>query len=55
MVLDLRSWVQFPPTTQFSVAHIPPSLAFAGPVGTIAPEWEQTAPTTVTHTQERKY
>jgi hypothetical protein len=44
MVLEPRSWVQFPPATQFSAARIPPSLASAGPAGTAAPEREQTAP-----------
>jgi hypothetical protein len=40
MVPEPRSWVQFPPVTQFSVAHIPPSLAFVGLVGTAALERE---------------
>jgi hypothetical protein len=52
MVPESRSWVQFPPATQFFAARIPPSLAFAGSVGTTVPEWEQAAPTTVARTQE---
>jgi hypothetical protein len=52
MVSELRSWVQFPPATQFSVARIPPSLASAGPAGIAAPEREQAAPTAAAHTQE---
>jgi hypothetical protein len=52
MVPELRSWVQFPPATQFSAARIPPSLASAGPAGTAAPEREQAAPTVAARTQE---
>jgi hypothetical protein len=52
MVPELRSWVQFPSATQFSVAHIPPSVASAGPAGMAAPKREQVAPTATTHTQE---
>jgi hypothetical protein len=54
MVPELRSWVQFPPATQFSVARIPPSLASVGPAGTAAPEREQAAPTAAARTQEGK-
>jgi hypothetical protein len=52
MISEPRYWVQFPPTTQFSVVRIPPSLASAGPVGTAGPEPEQAAPTATAHTQE---
>jgi hypothetical protein len=52
MVPEPRSWVQFPPATQFSAAHIPILLASAEPVGTVASEREQAAPTAATHTQE---
>jgi hypothetical protein len=45
MVPKPRSWGQFPPVTQFSVARIPPSLASVGSAGTAAPEREQAAPT----------
>jgi hypothetical protein len=45
MVLESRSWVQFPLATQFSAAGIPPTLASAGRAGTAAPEREQAAPT----------
>jgi hypothetical protein len=55
MVSKLRSWVQFPPGTQFFAARIPRSLASAGPVGTAASEQEQAAPTAATHTQEEEY
>jgi hypothetical protein len=51
MVSELRSWVQFPPVTQFFVARIPPSLASVGPAVTVAPEREQTTPITVARTQ----
>jgi hypothetical protein len=54
MVLEPRSWVQFPPTTQFSAARIPLSLASAGPADTAAPEREQAAPTVTAHTQEEE-
>jgi hypothetical protein len=52
MVPEPRSWVQIPPVTQFSVALILPSLASVGPVGMVAPEWEQAAPTVAARTQE---
>jgi hypothetical protein len=52
MVPELRSWVQFPPVTQFSVARIPPSLASAGPARTVASEQEQAAPIATDGTQE---
>jgi hypothetical protein len=52
MVPEPRSWVQFPPATQFSAACIPPSLASIGPAGTAAPEWEKAAPTATARTQE---
>jgi hypothetical protein len=52
MVPKPKSWVQFPPATQFSATRIPPSLSSAGPTSTVAPEWEQAAPTAVAHTQE---
>jgi hypothetical protein len=52
MVTEPRSWVQFPPATQFSVARIPPSLASVGPANMAAPEREQAAPITETRTQE---
>jgi hypothetical protein len=52
MVSELRSWVQFPPATQFSAARIPPSRASAGPAGTAASEQEQAAPTAAARTQE---
>jgi hypothetical protein len=55
MVPELRSWVQFPPATQFFAARIPPSLASSGPTGTAAPEREQAAPTAAAHTQEGEY
>jgi hypothetical protein len=55
MALEQRSWVQFPPATQFFVARIPPSLAPAGPAGTVASEREQEAPTAMAHTQEGEY
>jgi hypothetical protein len=51
MVPELRSWVQFPPAMQFSAAHIPPSLASAGPACTAVPEREQAAPTAAADTQ----
>jgi hypothetical protein len=54
MVSEPRSWVQFPLTTQFFAARIPPSLASAGSAGTAAPERQQAAPTAVTHTQEEE-
>jgi hypothetical protein len=50
IVLELRSWIQFPPATQFSVVRIPPSLASAGPAGTATPEREQAAPIVVART-----
>jgi hypothetical protein len=52
MVSELRSWIQFPPATQFFTARIPPSLAFVGTVGTAAPEREQAAPTRVARRRE---
>jgi hypothetical protein len=52
MVSKPRSWIQFPPATQFSSAHIPPSLASAGSAGTTVPEREQAAPTATARTQE---
>jgi hypothetical protein len=52
MVLELRSWVQFPLATQFSVVCIPPSLASTVPAGMAAPKWEQAAPTAVARTEE---
>jgi hypothetical protein len=52
MVSEPRSWVQFPPTTQFSAARIPPSLASVGSTGTTVPEREQAAPIVVARTQE---
>jgi hypothetical protein len=54
MIPEPMSWVQFSPTTQFSVVRIPLSLALAGPTGTTASEREQVAPTAVTHTQEEE-
>jgi hypothetical protein len=55
MISKPRSWVQFPPITQFFAAHIPPSLASAGPVGTAVPEQKQTTLTAAAHTQEEEY
>jgi hypothetical protein len=55
LVPEPRSWVQFPPATQFSAAHIPPSLASAGSAGTATLEREQAAPTAAAHTQEGEY
>jgi hypothetical protein len=55
MVPDLRSWVQFSPATQFSVAHIPPSLMSTRPTGMAMPEREQAAPIVVAHTWEGEY
>jgi hypothetical protein len=52
MVPESRSWVQFPPVTQFFAVRIPPSLASAGPAGMATPEREQAAATDATHTQE---
>jgi hypothetical protein len=52
LVPEPRSWVQFPPATQFSAARILPSLASAGSAGTATFERKQTAPTTAAHTQE---
>jgi hypothetical protein len=52
MVSEPRSWVQFPPATQFSATRIPPSLAFAGPAGTSATEREQAAPIAAARTQK---
>jgi hypothetical protein len=52
MVPEPRSWVQFPPATQFSAARIPPSLASAGSTGMTTPEREQAAPTATARTQE---
>jgi hypothetical protein len=55
MVLEPRSWIQFLPPplphthTKFSAAHIPPSLASVGPIGTAAPEQEQEMPTSTVH------
>jgi hypothetical protein len=54
MVPEPRSWVQSPPTKQFSAARIPPSLASVGLAGTVVPEWEQAAPITAACTQEGK-
>jgi hypothetical protein len=39
----------------FSVVRISPSLASAGLAVTIAPEWEQAAPTDMALTQEGEY
>jgi hypothetical protein len=55
MVSEPRTWVQFPPTTQFFAARIPPSLAFVGPVDMTTPERKQAAPTVVARTQEKEY
>jgi hypothetical protein len=55
MVSELRSWVQFPPATQFSAARIPPSLASTGPADTAASEREQAAPTAAARTKEGEY
>jgi hypothetical protein len=55
MVPELRSWVQFSLTTQFSAACIPSSLASAGPTGTGASKREQAAPTAAARTQEGEY
>jgi hypothetical protein len=52
LVPEPRSWVQFPPATQFSAARIPPSLASAGSADTAMPEREQATPTAAAHTQE---
>jgi hypothetical protein len=52
MVPKPKSWVQFPPATQFSATRIPSSLASTGPAGTAAPKREQTTPTVAAHTQE---
>jgi hypothetical protein len=52
MVSKARSWVQFHSATQFSAAHISPSLASAGSVGTATPEREQAVSTTVVCMQE---
>jgi hypothetical protein len=41
MISEPRSWVQFPPATQFSAVHIPPSLTSAEPAGMTASEREQ--------------
>jgi hypothetical protein len=38
MVSKPRSWLRFPPATQFSTINIPPSLASAGPTRTVALE-----------------
>jgi hypothetical protein len=54
MVSEPRSWIQFPPVTQFSAAHISLSLASTGFTGTAAPEREQAAPTAAARTQERE-
>jgi hypothetical protein len=50
MVPETRYWVQFPLATQFFAAHIPPSLAPAGPAVTAAPEQEQAASTVAART-----
>jgi hypothetical protein len=55
MVPESRCWVQFPPTTQFFDARIPPSLASVGSVDTVVPEQEQAAPTATTRMQEGEY
>jgi hypothetical protein len=47
IIPELRYWIQFPLTTQFSAACIPPSLSSAGLVGTAALEREQATPTAV--------
>jgi hypothetical protein len=52
MVLEPRSWVQFPPAMQFSAARISHSLASAGSAGMAAPEREQAVTTTAARTQE---
>jgi hypothetical protein len=54
MVSEPRSWVQFPPATQFFTARIPPSLESVGPADTTAPEQEQAAPMAAARTQERE-
>jgi hypothetical protein len=53
MVSEPRTWVQFPPTTQFFAARIPPSLASAGPVDTTTPEREQAAPIVVARSKRK--
>jgi hypothetical protein len=55
MVPESRCWVQFPPTTQFFDARIPPSLASVGSVDTVVPEQEQAAPTATARMQEGEY
>jgi hypothetical protein len=55
MVSKLRFWVQFPSATQFFAVRIPPSLAFAEPIGTAVPEREQTIPIAAAHTQQGEY
>jgi hypothetical protein len=52
IVSESRSYDQFPPIKQFSTARIPPSLASAGPAGTVALEREQAVLTAASHTQE---
>jgi hypothetical protein len=52
MVPEPRSWVQFPPATQFSPSCIPPSLASAKPAGTATPERKKAVPTVVAHMKE---
>jgi hypothetical protein len=54
MVSKPRSWVQFPPVTQFFAVRIPPSLASAESADTAAPEREQPVPTAATHMQEEE-
>jgi hypothetical protein len=56
MVLELKSWVRGPGRTggEFFAACIPPSLASAWPIGTVAPEREQVAPIVATRTEEGK-
>jgi hypothetical protein len=55
MAQEQRSWVQFPPATQFFAARISLSLAPARPPGTVAPKREQEAPTAMARTQEGEY
>jgi hypothetical protein len=52
MVSEPRSCVQFPPAKQFSVARIPPSLAFVEPTCTAAPERELAEPIAAARMQE---
>jgi hypothetical protein len=52
LISEPISWLQFLPITQFFTVHIPSSLASAGSVVTITPEWEYAAPIAMAHTQE---